>query len=162
MTLYKISSIFLLSLFILLSFNCYQKARLPKQMATSTEMKYSKSKGRGTPEGSVFIKITDNQIMIEENGRTPDEFKKFEAEISKEDKEKLYKVFVENEFEFIESDLIATDHDSETISISTEEVSHSVSNGSQYSFKDKKYLEKFTRVAQAIQSMTNQYKNKAK
>lgn len=162
MTLSNISSVFLLSLFVLLSVSCNQKARLPKEMPAATEMKYSRSKGRGTPAGSVFIQIKGSQIIIEENGQTNDERNKFEAEISKEDKEKLYKVFVENDFNSIESEEKATDHDSETVSISANGLSHSVSNGSQYTFKDNNHLERFNRVAQAIQAISNQYKDKAK
>jgi hypothetical protein len=131
-------------------------------MPENTKMKWSENGGM-SPTGK-SIEITGNQILFTEKKMRDNEPRKWSAEISSEDKEQLYQVFVKNKFDKIENDKrvgIVYDAGSEGVYIRAGKVSKNVSYGpnSPLSGSNKK---RYSAVAIAIKALEAKYKDSNK
>ena len=141
--------------------NPFEESKLPKEMPEHTSMRYSENGGMA-PTG-YSIKISENVITVKKK-EMRGASKTWYAEITKEDKKVLYKIFVENNFDLIKNekrDGIVYDAPSEGVGITAGKISKRVSYGAN-SPLSKKNLLQYSTVAKALKKLAAKYKSKGK
>lgn len=139
-----------------------QKSVLPKTMPQDFEVRYLEQGGLSPKFNS--IRLDANTLYVEAKAfESPKRNESF-AEISETDKESLYKVFVENDFDLIgyeTSDVYFTDVIVQSISLRADGKVHRFQSDKNKPFS-KINEQRFGNVLQAILSLENKYKNELK
>lgn len=110
--------------------NPFQKSKLPKEMPEKTSMRFNKNGGMAPTWYS--IRISGDQIEVEDKKMSDENSAHWHAKLSPEDKASLYQVFVTNKFDLVENDKrkdIVYDAPSEGIYLRAGTVSKNVSSG---------------------------------
>jgi len=139
-----------------------QKSVLPAAMPSDFEARFLESGGLSPKYNSK--RLDGNTLYVETKAFESRELKEFFVKISKADKETLYKVFVENNFDLIKyetTDVYITDVITQSISLQA--------GGKRYSFQSNPNApfsavneKRFGNVLQAIFNLESKYKSEKK
>ena len=156
----------MLSLFNVSLANCIEnplaKSELPKEMPENARFKYSENGGM-TPAW-FRIEVKGNILSVEDKDMQEEKAVMWYAEISKADKEAVYKIFVNNKFDLIENEKpqgTVYDAGSQGVYIRAGKVSKNVSYGPN-SPLSRKNTARWNAAAKAIKNLATKYENQAK
>lgn len=155
-----------LSLFNVTLANCienpFAETKLPKEMPENTRFRYSENGGMAP--SWYRIEVKGNVLSVEDKDMQEEKAAMWYAEISKTDKEAVYKIFVEGKFDLIKNEKpegTVYDAGSQSVYIRAGKVSKNLSYGPN-SPLSKKNASKWRAAATAIKTLANKYKPQAK
>ena len=142
--------------------NPFAETKLPKEMPERTSFRYTS--GGGMVPAWYRVEIRKNILSVEDKDAQKDLPDKWFAEITKDEKQAIYKVFYENKFDLIENEErkeIVYDAGSESVYIGAGKVSKNVSYGMN-SPLSRRNAARWSAAAAAIKALASKYKGNGK